>query len=93
MASHLQFRILHGVLIPDFLRQIGVEPTEEAVLETKEIFKRYLRVKSTAALSDAVMSQFISALCMLFSREFGIEVPLSEASKSMKELLKDYNYG
>jgi len=73
--------------------QFGIPYTKENALAVKSIFKEYLKVASTAALSDSVFSSFSQAFAMLAAREFGIEVPLNEASKSMEELLKDYNYG
>ena len=91
MTTHGQHKAVYK-FIPDFLEQMGIDPTKEAVYQTKEMFKRYLKVESTAALSNQRMGKFISALLMLFSREFGKEVPSDLARQSMEQLLKDYNH-
>jgi hypothetical protein len=93
MASWEQHKLLNGVIIPQFLDAMGVEATKEAVHETKEIFKRYLRVHSTASLSDRDMSHFINAFCMLAAREWGIELTEEFAEKTMTQILKETNYG
>jgi len=91
--AHGQFKLLHGILIPQFLSRLGITPTPEAVLETKEIFKRYLRVHSTASLSDRDMSYFINAFVMLAAREWGIELTEDFAAKTMVQILKEANHG
>ncbi len=91
--SHGQFKLLHGILIPQFLSKLGIEASPEAVLETKEIFKRYLRVNSTASLSDRDMSKFTGAFVMLAAREWGIELTEDFAEKSMRQILKEASHG
>lgn len=92
-ASANQHRLLNGVIIPQFLDRLGIEATPEAVLETKEIFKRYLKVRSTASLSDRDMASFIGAFMMLSAREMGIELTEEFAEKTMIQILKETNHG
>lgn len=91
--AHGQFKLLHGILIPQFLDRLEIEATPEAVLETKEIFKRYLRVSSTASLSDQNMAYFINAFVMLSAREWGIELTEDFAAKTMRQILTEANHG
>ena len=93
MASVDQHKLLNGIIIPQFLDRLQIEVTPEAVLETKEIFKRYLQVRSTASLSDRDMASFIGAFLMLASREWGIELTEEFAEKTMRQILKETNHG
>ena len=88
-ALHSQHKLIHGYLLPDFCEAVGIEPNKENVLAVKEIFKRYLQVKSTAALSDRDFSRFASAVCMISAREFGVEIPKEFAQKTMRDLLTE----
>jgi len=91
VATHGQHKLLNGILIPDFLLSLGIEVSKENVLATKEMFKRYLRVAHTSLLDDNNMQKFCGAFCMISAREFGREIPISEAEKTMTQLLKEYN--
>lgn len=93
MATPSQHKLLNGIIIPQFLEGVEIEVTKEAVLETKEIFKRYLRVHSTASLSDRDMSHFINAFVMLAAREWGIELTEDFAEKTMRQILNETNHG
>jgi len=84
---------LHGILLPQFLLRVGIEPTPEAVQDVKLAFKKYLKVNSTASLSDSDMSKFIGAVIMLASRNWGIELTEEFAEKTMRQVLKEVSYG
>jgi len=91
MANVRQHRIFHQG-IRDFLLEIGIEPTKENVLEAKMMFKRYLKIHSVASLSDKEYSRAIQAVFMLMAREFGVEIPIYQSEKTMRELLKEINH-
>lgn len=91
MANVGQHKIFHQG-IRDFLIEIGVEPTRENMEDAKMMFKRYLKVHSVASLSDSEYSKVMSAVFMLMAREFGVEIPRYQSDKTMKELLKDFDY-
>ena len=92
MATHGQHKLLMGILIPDFMRQFGIEVNKDSVLIVRQIFKDYLKVAHTSALDDRNMQKFCEAFKMLAAREFGVEVPLIDAEKTMTQLLKDYDH-
>lgn len=92
-ATHSQHKYVHGYLLPDFMEALGIESTKENVLAVKEIFKKYLKVGSTAALSDGDFSKFASAVSMLAAREFGVEIPKDFADKTMRDLFKEAEDG
>jgi hypothetical protein len=87
-----QHRILNGIILPQFCEAVGIYPSKDNVEEVKKLFKRYLKVASTAALSDRDMSMFIQAVCMLSAREFGVELTFDFAKKTMIEILNEVNY-
>ena len=87
MSSVGQHRYLHGIVFRDFLVSLDIEPSKENIETVKLMFKKYLKIASVSALSDATLSQAISAIRMLMAREFQTEVPLSEAKKTMKQIL------
>ena len=97
MSRVNQHRLLNGIIIPQFLEAMGIDVTKENVLAAKEMFKRYLQVAHTSALSDEHMSAFIQAFLMLASREFGVELTYDFAEKTMRQILievnKDYDDG
>jgi len=88
MASALQHRILHGVVLRDFLVAMGIEPTKENILVVKEMFKDYLRVHKSSRLSDKNYAKMVSAISMLAAREWGVELPARDAEKTMIEVLR-----
>jgi len=89
VATHGQHKLLNGILIPDLMESLGIEYTKEKALIIKEAFKTYLDTASTSDLPERVMAIWTEAFKMLCSREFGVEVPLEDANKSMKQLLKE----
>ena len=95
MSTAAQHRLLNGVILPQFLDRLGIEATKENVASVKQIFKRYLRVGSTAALDTRSMKLFIEAVLMLAAREWGAELTFDFAEKSMREILtqttRDYD--
>ena len=91
MSKVSQHRLLNGIIIPQFLEAMGIEPTKEMVLNVKEMFKKYLKVRSTAALSDRDMSRFIQAFLMLAAREFSVELTFDFAKKTMEQILTETN--
>jgi hypothetical protein len=91
MATHSQHKLLNGILIPEFLAYFRIEATKDNVSATKEIFKRYLKVAHTSMLSDRSMQRFVEAFKMLAAREFGVEIPIRDAEKTMTELLNQTN--
>ena len=91
MANNQQHRLFNGVILSDFLEAFGVASTKANREKAKKAFKDYFEVGSTAVLTDAQYSRFISAVIMLISREWGIELPLRDAEKTMTELLKEAN--
>jgi len=86
--SNVQHRLFH-LGLKDFLVELGIEPTKENLYEVKLMFKRHLGVRSVAALSDEEYREFINNVFGLIAINFGIEVPLFEAEKSMRELLNN----
>jgi hypothetical protein len=82
-------RYFHGILLKEFLEEYGVEPTPSNIEKAKQSFKRYLNISSLSSLSPRTYSQVISATTMLMAREFGKEIPRSEADKTMRELLNE----
>lgn len=87
MATASQHRFLNGILIPQFLEAMGIEVDKETVSAVRTMFKKYLRVGSTSALSPRQMSKFCEAFIMLAAREWGLEIPLQDAETTMTELL------
>lgn len=92
MAEWNQFKLLHGILLPQFLSAVGLEVTNENALAVKIIFKDYLDVASTASLSEGDMWKFIQAFYMLSAREFGVELTEDFANLTMREALNQINY-
>lgn len=78
MANAGQHRFLNGILIPKFCERVGVEPTQENVLQIKQMFKRYLHVASTSRLTDTEFSLFVRQVLMLIAREYGEYIPEGE---------------
>jgi len=90
VANVKQHRLLHGVIIPQFLTAMSIDVTKESIDIIKIMFKKHLDVESLSALSDAKYSTFISAVIMLMSREYGVEFPLEEAEQDMKTVIQMY---
>ena len=88
-ASVSQHRKFHGIILKEFLEEAGIEPTKENIDTVKQMFKKYLRLASVSALDDSTYGRAISAVTMLISREFGIEVPHSFAEKTMTQILTE----
>lgn len=86
-----QHKLWHGKIAPLFTEKMGIEPTKENVAKVKKMFKDYLSVPSTAALTDTQYSHFISAAIMIMSREFGIDVMPDTANRTMEQLLNTLN--
>jgi hypothetical protein len=92
MATVAQHKLLNGVLIPDLMRGLDIPYSKSNALKVKGAIKTYLRVPSTSALDQETFAIFIQAFIMIAAREFGVEIPLSNAEQSMRQLLKDYNH-
>ena len=91
MANNQQHNLFHGIILYQFLEAFGIANTKTNREKAKRAFKDYFEVDSTAVLTDAQYSRFISAVIMLISREWGIELPLMDAEKTMTELLNQAN--
>ena len=91
MSTAKQHRIFHGVYLRDILISIGAEPSNENIMILKTAFKSYLEVPSISTISDRTMAKVLSAIQMLSAREMGLEIPISDAEKSMTDLLNQTN--
>ena len=93
VATAKQHRTLHGVVLRDFLISVGLEPTKDNILVVKKMFKSYLGVTSTSALSDRAYAKLLSAITMLSAREFSAEIPMRDAELTMREILNQADDG
>ena len=91
MATWGQHKLLNGILIPQFLEEIGMEVTKDNADAVKGMFKKYLDVHSTSFLSEKDMWKFIQAFYMLAAREFSVELTQEQARMTMEELLHQTN--
>lgn len=76
-------------MLKDACVGLGIEPTTENMKELKRILKKYFQVGSVSLLSDRDYGKLISATQMIIAREMGVEIPLSEAEKTMRQLIQE----
>lgn len=91
MSSYPQHKLLHGILIPQFLESQGLRNTPKTRAAVKKAFKDMFEVDSTSSLSDEEYSTLISNIIHLVAEEFGVEIPFRDADQDMRGALKDVN--
>lgn len=85
-----QHRLLHGVILPQFLEHLGIEPTRNNVEVVKILIKAHHRIPYVRELNDKKYAEFITDVLSLLAEQWGFEME-HEKDRDMSEVLKDVN--
>ena len=87
MPDHKYHRYFHGILLPDFLEFLGIEPTAEAVQVTKKLLKGHHKVPHVSGLTDEEYIIFIREVKNTLANEWGFETR-NDRDQSLQDMWK-----
>ena len=88
--SNSQHRLFHGIILPQFLSYLGIEPTKNNVETVKVLLKAHNSIPRVRDLTDSQYAEFITSILALLAGQWGFEME-HEADKDMSEVLKETN--
>ena len=77
-ASHSQYKVLWGVILPQVVDYLGLPPTPSAKRATYDVFKAYLGYDSLSGVSSLVLHRFTYELLATMAVEFGVYIEMPD---------------